>query len=345
MRIFASALLSWVFLFFILGLSVDAFTLPDTGQDKCYDTRKEIPCGSQNQGQDAEYRQGPGPVFMDHLNVTVLDLLTGLTWQKTVDGVKRDWPGASSYCEALELGGYTDWRLPTRHELLSLPDYGKVKPAIDTTYFPECPNDVGSGYWSITPVPGKDAYYIIDFLYGGQHGSAFTESNTYVPNHVRCVRAGATLKSEFVDKRDGTITDTVTGRMWQKGYSMIGFPVSDWEKHLSYCENLELAGYDDWRLPNIRELETILDDTQYEPTPTINAIFDAPALSISAELSSSTTCTAYPDYVYIVNLRNSSVNFKHKDNERAVRCVRLGLQQPNPNIKIKSLFWLPLLLE
>lgn len=44
--------------------------------------------------------------------------------------------------------------------------------------------------------------------------------------------------------------------MWQKSDSAA---VLDWESALSYCENQEYAGYEDWRLPNAKELQSIVD--------------------------------------------------------------------------------------
>ncbi len=58
----------------------------------------------------------------------------------------------------------------------------------------------------------------------------------------------------LVDNGDGTVTDEVTGLMWQQ------VPVSDsytYYQAIEYCEDLKLAGYDDWRLPNLKELFSI----------------------------------------------------------------------------------------
>jgi hypothetical protein len=67
-----------------------------------------------------------------------------------------------------------------------------------------------------------------------------------------------------VDNGDGTVTDTETGLMWQQGEG--GF--MNWETALSYCENLvfpENQGYDDWRLPNINELQSLVDYSKHNP--------------------------------------------------------------------------------
>ena len=60
--------------------------------------------------------------------------------------------------------------------------------------------------------------------------------------------------NEFVDNGDGTVTDSATGLMWEKADSGSGM---DWEAALTYAENATTGGYDDWRLPNIKELQVL----------------------------------------------------------------------------------------
>jgi hypothetical protein len=64
-----------------------------------------------------------------------IDHTTNLVWQFAEPTVKLDWGGAIAHCEALELGGFGDWRLPTVKELQTLINYGKAAPAIDLEYF------------------------------------------------------------------------------------------------------------------------------------------------------------------------------------------------------------------
>jgi hypothetical protein len=75
------------------------------------------------------------PSFVDNGDGTVTDINTGLMWQQ--DGSKRIiWKDALAYCESLTLAEYDDWRLPDINELLSIADYSKPLPAIDTNFFP-----------------------------------------------------------------------------------------------------------------------------------------------------------------------------------------------------------------
>ena len=70
--------------------------------------------------------------------------------------------------------------------------------------------------------------------------------------------AGCPSEGRFVDNEDGTVTDTCTRLMWQKdtGNDRDGLA---WCDALAYCEGLELAGHLDWRLPNVKEVQSIVD--------------------------------------------------------------------------------------
>ena len=83
----------------------------------------------------------PNPsAYADLGDGTVQDKVTGLLWQKAIDATtqKLVWQDAKSYCAALPLAGHT-WRLPTRIELLSIVDFTRVGPAIDSKAFPGVP--------------------------------------------------------------------------------------------------------------------------------------------------------------------------------------------------------------
>ena len=74
--------------------------------------------------------------------------------------------------------------------------------------------------------------------------------------HVRAVRGNAYGINDFKDNEDKTITDKATGLMWSKNDSEKGL---DWKNALYYAEHSKLAGYTDWRLPNVKELQGIVD--------------------------------------------------------------------------------------
>ena len=117
---------------------------------------------------------------------TVHDALTGLTWMRaTLSGGRRNWADAQKAAAACRLGGFSDWRLPTIRELLSIADYERTSPAIDPVL--ECED---SWYWTGTPYAGSpsDCAWGVAFVSGlsnwfGQGYEGF----------VRAVRPGQIL--------------------------------------------------------------------------------------------------------------------------------------------------------
>jgi len=120
----------------------------------------------------------PNPQVYSSTSEVVTDGVTGLIWQKG-EGVAAVYVAAVSECETSTLGGFDDWRLPTRIELVSLVDYTLKDPAIDPTF-----DAVSQPYWTTSPWAGNDdAGYIVHFVYGFTSVSAKSE-----PAYVRCVR-------------------------------------------------------------------------------------------------------------------------------------------------------------
>ncbi|OPL16017.1 MAG: hypothetical protein AVO38_01795 [delta proteobacterium ML8_D] len=122
--------------------------------------------------------------------------------------------------------------------------------------------------------------------------------------------------AELVDNTDGTVTDTQTGLMWQQAEA----GAMNWEAALTYCEDLELAGYDDWRLPNRNELQSIVDYSGYYPS--IDTVAFPGALSSS--YWSSTTYAGYPDHAWHVYFYGGDVSSSGKSGSCYVRAVRDG---------------------
>jgi len=115
----------------------------------------------------------------------VLDRHTGLIWtRRNVAGGRMTWAKAIRACGKLDIGGSSDWRLPTRSDLLTLVDLERADPAIDTEYFPDCKSD---WYWSNTPYarsPG-DCAWVVSFGLG----DAYWDLHGY-DGFVRAVRPG-----------------------------------------------------------------------------------------------------------------------------------------------------------
>jgi hypothetical protein len=312
-------------LLFILAVlpiqSLQAYTLPDTGQTKCYDNTNEIPCpnpGEAFYGQDAQY-QVAQPAYKDNGDGTVTDLNTGLMWQQGDDQNNGNytWQWAVDYCVGLNLANHSDWRLPTVEELTSLTSIGPVNPSIDTQYFPQCRSH---NYWSSSTY----IYYLgsawdVHFY----SGSVAANGKIYNDSFVRCVRGETIPTRNYVDNHDGTVSDTLTGLMWQQGDGQNDQGGRNWEQALAYCEGLNLAGKGDWRLPNYRELASVVDYSRYNPA--INPLFS----SRGNYYWSSSTYVGYPDDACIVYFYVGDVGAYYKTNtNNYVRCVRSGPSGP-----------------
>lgn len=96
----------------------------------------------------------------------------------------------------------------------------------------------------------------------------------------------------FVDNNDGTITDNLTGLMWQKYTTPVKH---SWKNAIHYCKNLEFVGYNDWRLPSIQELQSIVDYEQHNP-----AIYPVFSAESAWYWSSSTDASSAHNAWYVV---------------------------------------------
>lgn len=255
------------------------YVVVDTGQDKCYNNSTEITCpkaGEAFYGQDAQY-DGSQMSYRHNGDGTVTDLNTGLIWQKTPPSDKYTWDGAMTYAKNLELAGHDDWRLPTIKELYSITAfYGNIRtltPYLDIHYFDFEYPDTSAGWRIIDAQYWSSTRYVGTTMRGDRSAFGFNFADGRIKSYptgegggptargyVRCVRGRDGYgQNKYVDNADGTITDLATGLMWTKADSRSRL---NWQQALSYAENLEYAGHDDWRLPNAKELQSIVDYTR-----------------------------------------------------------------------------------
>ena len=295
------------------------YTIVDTGQTRCFSDTAQLRTpprpGQAFFGQDAFY-QIAQPRYRDNRNGTVSDLNTGLMWQKTPDlKTKPTFAQAVAGAKTLKLAGHTDWRLPTIKELYSLIDFkGCVNarnpvPYIDTKVFDFAFGDESKGeriidaqYWTSTQYVGltmrnNATVFGVNFADGRIKGYPRDRSRSGGPGRrfVRYVRGNPKYgRNRFVDNKNGTISDLATGLMWAKGDSA---KTMNWQQALAYCEGLKLAGRDDWRLPNAKELHSIVDYTRAPDARTRSARGPAidPIFSITRAESWFWTSTTHLD--------------------------------------------------
>ena len=120
--------------------------------------------------------------YTDNHDGTVTDNVTGLMWQQAVSTTTYTWAQAVAYCPTLSLASHSDWRLPSRIELVSIVDLGVTSGAsINATYFPSTPT---SSFWSSSPLAGSSSFaWVVFFNYGS---TPFGDVSSTFP--VRCVR-------------------------------------------------------------------------------------------------------------------------------------------------------------
>ncbi|MCP4714738.1 MAG: DUF1566 domain-containing protein [Deltaproteobacteria bacterium] len=305
-------------------------------------------------GQDGSYADTPrarhfaGPAALGS-DYTTEDKVAGLIWRACTQGQEYDgsacagtvagfsWEDGIDACEELnsangETGyaGINSWRLPALHELITLVDYGKTDPTIDSEYFPDT---YSSWYWTSDTHRNIDNAFSINF----DSGNVLWWRKLDIAL-VRCVADSPTT------------TDSTSGLIWTKCSmkTVSSNPEMDtsggctdthgrgaWADALAACENLDFAGKTDWRLPNVTELHSLVDLTQ------TGGVFinekDFPNMPGSQENPpyywSSTTynglpqspCTTTANCAWYVNFNDGYVEGvklrSQKDQENFVRCV------------------------
>ncbi len=345
----------------VCGYGQLTYPINATGQTKSYDEMgeqiKKLKKSSALYGQDANYLSGVPMTFVDNGDGTVTDKNTGLMWQQTPPMEGMTWAQAKEYCENLEFGGYSDWRLPTLKELFSISNFESGWPYLDMEYFNLSSDRISKDeqYWADSKYVGEtaegrdDAAFGVNHVTGhikaypagsnmGNRGGEQGERGQQRPQmqdgeqgergqqrppmmadgeqsqqrppmpqdgeqgrqggqggqrpqmgqnqggqrggqpmgnpmakQVRAVRGDIYGENNFVDNGDGTISDIATGLMWAKDDNGEGV---EWIKALPYAEGAKLAGYSDWRLPNVKELQSIVDYSRAPSSRGVEAAID-----------------------------------------------------------------------
>ena len=221
-----------------------------TGQTQCYDNyNQKIDCQATTEdfyGQDALYTSQCTAQDFTTKTVSsqkiVVDNNTGLVWEQAASTEKYSWENAENHCTDLNnsnYAGYSDWRLPTPQELLSIVNnqYGSINSNFKN------PNSIiwsSKKFYRFNPSGGhidmdSQSTYPVFCVHGNQ-----------MPEGIFTTQ---TVNNKFV------VIDSTTNLMWQKNYAT----QRNWSEALQYCENSTYADYSDWRLPNKNELASLLN--------------------------------------------------------------------------------------
>lgn len=316
-----------------------------TGQSRCYDSRGlEIPCAGS--GQDGEYRLGepwPEERFVVQGDV-VHDALTDLIWARdaNIAGFPVSWPEALAQVTLLNkdsYAGFDDWRLPNRRELRSLMSYQARKPSLPEGH--PFQNVFLGWYWTSTSSAMNPAYawYVHlegarmfygrkdqDYLFWPVRG----EGNGLLPvtGADRCFDVSGTEMACSGSGQDGetqegsswpqprfsvheaVVIDRLTDLVWARVANVTGETVT-WEQALQAVQLLNRdghAGIAHWRLPNINELESLVDCRFHSPALSIGHPFE----QVQEAYWSSTTSFFETDWAWVLYMHKGACGVGHK---------------------------------
>lgn len=295
------------------------FLLTDTGQSKDFIEKGK---------EDSDIIINPMS-FTDNGDGTITDNITGLIWQK-YDGNECTFELAQKYCDTLNLGNYDDWRLPNSMELFSINNFDKVNPALNTTFFTK----TNAEYWwsQDHQIGDSNKIWVVNSGGGiGNHSKFETVSAGGTKKfHVRAVRNS--IFKEFTSNQkyssnNQIVKDNNTGLTWQKN---ILHQTMTWEDALIYADSIVLQGYEDWRLPNVKELQSLVNIKVSKPAIDMTIFTNM----VSGRFWSSTSMTNSSNKAWDLNNDFGIISYNDKSNKQYVILVRGG--NDNSNLMIEE---------
>jgi len=338
--------------------SVDRFDtpVPATGQSTSYSATTRNDATVLDDAAAAAAGASRRMSHVDNRDGTISDAVTGLMWEKKCDACEGlhavnaryvwktagDVPDVAEWLASIRseggtgFAGYSDWRLPSIEELLTIIDFENFNPTVGPSFDgagcglgcrsledPDCSCTNLGAYWSSGESPRPDDVVpVAGFQFGAVWGQR-SDSDAY----LRAVRGPERVRRDrFVDNGDGTISDHVTGLMWEKKclrpgdlhdvdrsmyWTFDGREETLWDWIAAINEEGErgFAGYNDWRIPNVKEMISIFDGLQMDPA--IDRVFAAhgcddvsdPRCSLTSDEPhwTSTTFSDFPALALSVN--------------------------------------------
>ncbi len=268
-----------------------SYAVVDTNQISCYSSASGQSTSCSGAGHDADYAGNQPDYSVSEDGLTIRDNVTGLIWQQSSDtnadgelnySDKLYQNEALSYCENLTLAGRDNWRLPNIKEAYSLilfsgKDASNYQGSDTSTLVPFLASEFDWAFGDLLTNEGInagdriiDAQYATTSLYVSttMQGDTTMFGVNYIDGrikgypadfkeyYVRCVTANEEYGvNQFIDNGDLTISDSATGLMWQQDDS----DSVNWDQAVLVCESADTGAYENWRLPNAKELHTILD--------------------------------------------------------------------------------------
>lgn len=286
--------------------------LLETDQVTCY-AQNGLPISCDGTGQDAAlpktHQLLPGQRFVTGAHV-VEDRLTGTVWTRDANpsGFPQTWHEALATLVDMRdrrVHGHDDWQLPSRDQLFSLVSHQQVNPSIAAGHPFE--NIFNGYYWtrdSCCRLPDQ-AWFV--HLGGGRIYRGMKHSS-YLVWPICSVDAARTSDppplDPFVVNAD-TVYDRRTGLTWTRDANPLGGGLT-WEASLATVNTLNAQSpmaHRPWRLPNIRELESLIALDAH--TPALPA--GHPFVNIQDAYWSSTTSVYEPRYAWAMYARDGNI--------------------------------------
>jgi len=319
----------FVILLWIVG-SIFATPLLKTGQTSSYDSNGNIVSDGSIK-DDGYYQRGATRSYSRSGDI-VIDTVTGLQWSDS-ESISKPWitqasynvhefnntsgDTAITYCESLQLGGYSDWRLPSVQEWETITDDGWLDESLPMELFQNhSTSPYHNMYWTSTRYADYSPWawnMDIDHIKLGHS----LETNIY---NVRCVR-GEKLDDPVLSRHGEIVIDSMTNLQWQDNEAA-KTEIMHPSDAIDYCENMDLGEWSDWRLPNKKELLSIVDYSQASPAID-DSVFINIASSDHISYISSTSLSQAPASPWNVDFMDGNTGLNGFYNVH-VRCVRGG---------------------
>ena len=146
------------------------------------------------------------------------------------------------------------------------------------------------------------------------------QTTSYAAGDDGDLQAGVAWPNQrFIDNNDGTVTDSLTGLEWAKDANPGG--AMTWQQALDYVKTLNTGGHNDWRLPNVNELESLANLQLYNPALPSGH----PFTNVKSAYWSSTSSAYYGIYyAWVVGMSDGSVEYSWNTGSFYVWPVRSG---------------------
>lgn len=253
-------------------------------------------------------------VLMVGVDEVVRDDVTGLVWQRYAPDQRFTWRDASAYCAALRLAGgsasASNWRLPSRIELVSLLDLSRTDPSIDLEAFQGTP---GEWFWTSSRQSDDPSRSWFAYFYFG-YPDTDPQDNAYA---ARCVREtpGPPHDGPRYDLQNEVVKDLATKLTWQRAIPADG---ATHAAAAQYCADSTVGGWDDWRLPSLQEMETIVDEGRSNPAADPVVFPQTPA----AGFWTATLWAGTPVLAWHVDFDRGGAAYDTATMSYRIRCVR-----------------------